>query len=350
MADMITLLGAGASVDAGIPTAAAMTTKISELLHREASLTGRSHTSTHFGCAFDVVAAALKCGPVGADIERIASAVQLIAQRHELEISPFISAWSPDIAAVETAHPGIYAALAEQLPRSVRSLILRSTGAVDYLHPLFGGSNTPKAIASLNYDLTIEQAARDVDATVDTGIGGWVRDAAWTWRSTATPLLKLHGSVDWSWIDDEVGPGDLPSRFIISDRFPREHSTPALVFGAREKLRAEGPFLSALAEFERLLGASDHLVIVGYSFRDDHVNQVIRRWTWPRRDELGRIRPRRITVLDPVFPSNDAVPPDFSGAFQRNLWEVARSGGSNTLKVDVCRQTAAVALPSIMSD
>jgi hypothetical protein len=38
-------------------------------------------------------------------------------------------------------------------------------------------------------------------------------------------------------------------------------------------------------------------VCIGHSFRDDHVNELIRRWSW---DEATR----RIVVVDPFWPSD----------------------------------------------
>jgi hypothetical protein len=65
-----------------------------------------------------------------------------------------------------------------------------------------------------------------------------------------------------------------------------------LVFGSRNKLRPDGPFLSLLSEFEDQLSKSDRLIVVGYSFRDEHINEVIRRWT---RDD----KERTIALIDP---------------------------------------------------
>ena len=52
---------------------------------------------------------------------------------------------------------------------------------------------------------------------------------------------------------------------------------------------------------ERLAEAT-RLVVIGYSFRDDHVNQVIRRWSY---DDHAR----HIVVVDPNFPEH----PGFRG-------------------------------------
>ena len=48
-----------------------------------------------------------------------------------------------------------------------------------------------------------------------------------------------------------------------------------MVFGAGEKHRSDGPFLDLLMEAKRSLSEALELVVVGYSFRDDHVNHLI---------------------------------------------------------------------------
>ena len=51
-----------------------------------------------------------------------------------------------------------------------------------------------------------------------------------------------------------------------------------MMFGQRNKLTAEGPFLDALRTFRQELGSATTLTIIGYSFRDDHINQYIAAW------------------------------------------------------------------------
>src|SRR5687767_3917896 len=106
MTRTIALLGAGASVEAGVPAAVAMTSAISDLLHREARHASAEAQSRHLAMAFDVVSAALSGAGTAADIERVATAVQFVAQRREFEIAPLISSWTDDIEALDTAQPG----------------------------------------------------------------------------------------------------------------------------------------------------------------------------------------------------------------------------------------------------
>ena len=68
-------------------------------------------------------------------------------------------------------------------------------------------------------------------------------------------------------------------------------ANPALVFGLGSKLRSDGPFLAMLVEFDRLLASTEWLTIVGYSFRDDHINAALTRWM--------NGSARRLSVIDP---------------------------------------------------
>ena len=70
---------------------------------------------------------------------------------------------------------------------------------------------------------------------------------------------------------------------------PYHDEAPAVIFGGRSKLRADGPYLDLLREFVSALTGTEDLVVVGYSFRDDHVNEVVRTWlgTNPTARTLG---------------------------------------------------------------
>ena len=54
-------------------------------------------------------------------------------------------------------------------------------------------------IATLNYDLGVEQAARLGGLLVDTGITNWGGGLRWHWgeHQANVRLLKLHGSLGW---------------------------------------------------------------------------------------------------------------------------------------------------------
>jgi hypothetical protein len=65
-----------------------------------------------------------------------------------------------------------------------------------------------------------------------------------------------------------------------------------LVFGVDVKLQAIDPFLTLLFRFQQLLNSSDVLVVVGYSFGDDHINAMTL-------ESLQRDPGKRCTIVNP---------------------------------------------------
>jgi hypothetical protein len=188
--------------------------------------------------------------------------------------------------------------------------LLRTTSKdVTYLRPLveLGRSGEGVTIATLNYDLSIEQAAADIGCTVHTGIEEWASDGRWRWPADGVRLLKMHGSIDWAWSRSSAAQGQLSRSTVVKVDDPMMAvEDPALVFGQGSKLKANGPFLALLAEFELQLSMVDELVVVGYSFRDEHINEVLRRW-------LTDADAHILTVIDPWFcDGHDSAIGDFA--------------------------------------
>jgi SIR2-like domain len=193
-----------------------------------------------------------------------------------------------------------YSELERQMIDELRGIV-GDPQNLDYLRPLTDSARDRSGlwVATLNYDLAVERASQAHGASVYTGIEDWIANRAWNWATAADiKLLKLHGSIDWRWDRAEDEQGQMPVATVVHTSEPESDSrTPVVLFGQRGKLREEGPFLSLLAEFELALAKADRLVVMGYSFRDPHINTVIRRWT---RGDLTRT----MVVVDPNFPDN----------------------------------------------
>lgn len=69
---------------------------------------------------------------------------------------------------------------------------------------------------------------------------------------------------------------------------------PGIILGSGNKLRIDGPFLPMLLEFQRWLNSAAHLIVCGYSMRDDHINHLLINWL--------TVTGRKLTVIDPGFP------------------------------------------------
>jgi hypothetical protein len=331
------LLGAGASIDGGLPLSPSMTNQILE-------------DPSFSGCTEEALALRYVCEALvkydnerggsptqPPDIERLVSAVELLSQRDKLEVSPFVATWDgpvdemgtspaftyepdPNLRYVTSGNVGTWSDLVtrarsaeagtpgKRIWSDLHLLLLRDLRkrvhipditTFSYLEPLIalGRHAEGVTIATLNYDLSIEGQAELLNVPCHTGIRSWVDRKPLVWPASGIQLLKLHGSVGWSFVPQQTQFGQLDEEAIVESSDPLgDDYLPAVVYGQREKLRARGPFLELLGEFQRRLAKSDRLVVVGYSFQDAHVNEIIRRWV--NGDPV-----RRICVIDPSFPS-----------------------------------------------
>lgn len=335
----VILLGAGASMDAGVPGSTNMTQQIVEALDTfQNKRSGITHAVNYaLGAMIAHRTANGASAYAGIDVEDLFSAVQMLAERETLEIAPFVQ-WSPTLSEIKPtpsmpaffdrdfreglergtgfktpsrmikkafeelnasetrATKTLYESLQKELLSALTKLVSVTDKDVSYLSPLLKMSTGTAQIATLNYDRSIELLCEQNNVSLDTGINGWTGGSDWEWSPGAeVRLLKIHGSIDWR-IKQEGGLGGIPETKVVTeeDGLERHFSVPGVVFGARGKLRADGPFLSMLREFENMLSDAERLLVVGYSFRDEHINVALTRW-------INSSKLRDLTVIDPSF-------------------------------------------------
>ena len=202
---------------------------------------------------------------------------------------------------------------------------------VEYLRLLVRYAfQTEMPIATLNYDTTIEVAAQAEGLPVFTYMGG--ESSSGEGAAKSIMLLKLHGSINWcsgkSLFRDDV----LPETHVVAadtTAMGTEGYTPSVIFGQRNKLTAEGPFLRLFSRFQEELVRATELLIIGYSFRDEHINESIAAW-------LNRDSTRTIILVTPN--SQWAKQSEFAD----RLGRLGTPGG----RVRVIQETAAQAIPA----
>ena len=179
-----------------------------------------------------------------------------------------------------------------------------------------------------------------------TGINEWSKTGKISLNESGLSLVKLHGSIDWK---KKEGPSDycnpLTHNIVskASSKDMQEYShTPAVIFGQRNKLTADGPFLDLLKSFQRELSQTNILTVVGYSFRDSHINLYITNW-------LINNPAARIRIIDPGFIIN---PHNFSDDQNRNSYqnELLNFKRTSKDKVEVISKPAGEALKEIYGD
>jgi hypothetical protein len=351
------LLGAGASVDAGLPTSVQLTKLIADKIDENFRWRGTSqilhavigalirHDTAKDGSAF-----------AGVDVERVFAAVTALADRESQDLAAFVERWdrSLDGFASETSgsafwdrdlhraifgqqsriggnrtlHHGSQLDLKRAIESAVRSIVgdrLNSPDSGPLLERLRGGmlealitildvdpsqvgylapvvtTEDLAGVATLNYDLSLEYAAEAAGIPCDTGLDTWAGGYEWEWaEEQGLHLLKLHGSLDY--LLSTAARGEDGNKYRVAGdalvkRSPSNEqgrawgASPALVFGQGSKLRSDGPFLAMLVEFDRMLASAAWLTVIGYSFRDEHINAALARW-------VNGSRAERLTVID----------------------------------------------------
>jgi hypothetical protein len=339
------LLGAGASVGAGIPPARELLVRALEDPHPweelgvpegrnllrqltercERHWKGEEPPKTTF------------------EIEALVNTVHALATRKDWWGHPFVAGWANLLGELETGAEALKTSYSPTMPlpylegtakagesiacgwnpgdewqspfAAFRSILLfvvtklttvapeadRSRTA--YLAPIIARwLNDPSTtVATLNYDNSLEIVAKEVGCEVDHGISDYTRTRRVRFNSGRLHLLKLHGS--GSWAEQRVagmhtGGEDFryqPWHEVDNTYTNFRWAQPAIIMGGENKLQARGPFLELYMEFGNRLRDTQRLVVVGYSFRDPHINEAIRTWI---RDTPRRNEPH-LVVVDP---------------------------------------------------
>jgi len=172
----------------------------------------------------------------------------------------------------------------EMIAMLVKFVLVEEPDKVRHLTPLKAivSEQSRITIASLNYDNCVELFCENSGIICDTGIDEWSEKGTFDGGVEGVFLLKLHGSIDWQQTNENrTEERPMPHRIIkraSADEAKERSYRPAVIFGSRNKLTAEGPFLDLLRAFQRELQSADRLTVVGYAFCDAHINVYLSQW------------------------------------------------------------------------
>lgn len=149
---------------------------------------------------------------------------------------------------------------------------------------------------SLNYDLLVENTfGSTTENLIETGftsrnigeekIRVWNEDVFTDDNSKAKlHLFKLHGSINWEYDTDYELVKEKPTF--------QDGKEPLIIFGSANKMLSFDPFLFFLSEFRRCLSSSSLIVVIGYSFHDKYINNLLIQ-------QLQQSTTRRMLIVDP---------------------------------------------------
>ena len=329
----IFLLGAGASVEAGLPTA-------SELFDR---LSNDVNNSEWKNLLIELKKTS------GNKFEDAISALDFVSNQNfsnlELNLLKIITNNQFDITKERLVD--IYK-LIDYIKRLWinQKFIIKNPENVKYLFPLIEYCNECKSdIFTLNYDNTIEIASKTLDIKYSTGFGNpnelgveFFSTENFIKKDHQFNLYKMHGSVGW--FISKFSPDNLynnvykPLKYNEND-FEEKISKPAIILGSKNKLTSEGMYLDLLSIFRRELINATNIYIIGYSFTDSHINKYIQEvWSnYPKKN---------VIIVDPFPPDFNTLPrPSFlGGAYEvkggfdfRNLFCAVGNPLKNTLYI-----------------
>ena len=274
--EIVFLLGAGASVDAGIPASCDMIKKLELLLAKEPSW-------EKFTPLYNFVKSAI----IYADgikgnfdfssfnIERLVNTLDELKKSDEHPLFPFIGSWNPKFSELTDNKFNDLSDFRKKIVEELTVKWMHSEYAenADYYTKLSVFQKIyqhPLRIFSLNYDLCVEKSCHD--SGVERGFGSGKQ---WDWKIFDNEeqiekdifLYKLHGSIDW--IRDDNGSLTYKDSGISPDKAE-------IIFGTTYKLQYIDPFLFFAYEFrKRLMTDAKLLICVGYGFADEHINGII---------------------------------------------------------------------------
>ncbi len=277
--EIIVLLGAGASVEAGIPDSNEMVRQIEEKISGSdpkwscyKNLYYYIRSSVFYADGLDGIVD----DDVPFNIERLVNVLDELIKKERHTLYPFVGAWNPkltEVAGSEFEHIRDLRGAILKILRNDWLPLVKEEEASYYAGLLHFQREyeCPLRVFSLNYDLCVEKICNSEN--VQRGFD----DRMWDWRlfdetpSAPLPLLlyKLHGSIDWHFTEDRrVTHSDSTSSIQDDDI--------ALIFETAYKLQYIDPFLFFAYELRKwTLDSARVIICIGYGFNDDHINGIL---------------------------------------------------------------------------
>jgi hypothetical protein len=277
------LLGAGASVPAGLPTSA-------DLLNALMKIEGTPALRSMLEFIRDRIAVSGR----KPNIEQVFAGVSDYLYRKADPVSMFVEKWAapqttPDAFPDDVQADFMSSFIPFRVLSTIDELSLAAAARTDYLLPLLSPAVT--SIVTLNYDLLLETVAEQHGHVLPDGADDWDGGYHWPQATSRPELIKLHGSLDWRASVRNGHVPEEPSDFLTRNRIVVERGKTSLrgpgtairmdaavIFGSGNKLTSSFVFPALINRFRESLSAASTLVVVGYSFSDDHVNEAILRW------------------------------------------------------------------------
>ncbi len=301
------LLGAGASMDAGCLSSQQMLVSLRTKIQ---ALPANDPRRKPFQSIHEFILASLSYDrsmrssgrvhqPLPVNIEDFVMVLRQLVDREFIVPPPLIGSWNNKIIGWEFHRENVFAEFLTFVTNLLTSDWTKfdRTKADDLVAPFqqLMESDEPfeAGIFTLNYDLIWETCFnKATERIVETGFasGRWTGDFDDPLNVAKVRLAKLHGSVDW-FFDKEAE--EVRTEEGVVDE-------PLIIFGSAYKMQSFDPFISLLSRFRSRLQESSLYVIVGYSFQDRYINNILIQ-------SLASKLARTAIVVDPNGKTSEAL-------------------------------------------
>jgi hypothetical protein len=279
--EVLVLLGAGASVDAGIPHSADMVSQIEAALEKDWKEFRELYNFVRSAIFYADGIRGTYANEVAYNIERLVMSLDELARREEHPLYPFVGAWNPRLLQVAGADFERVLPFRTKILEKLRHqwIEIHNYDAANYFRGLINFQkelNYPLRVFTLNYDLCVEKAYyAEYRELPERGFDKDNRFWSHELLEDGDPadknfyLYKLHGSIDW--VRDQAS-GKLTFSDSTSKIKPDDGQ---IIFGLTYKLQYVDPFLFLVYQLRRLSLEAKLILVIGYGFGDEHINGIL---------------------------------------------------------------------------
>ncbi len=271
---IVFLLGAGASLEAGIPISSDMVNKIEDKIEKDEEWKVYRDLYFYLKSSIKYSDGILGKFSESFNVERLLIVISEIEKREGNIMYPFIGSWNIrllDLAGNNFENISTFQKLIRgQLNNWVRIKNYENANYYDAFNGLQSDIGGLLKIFTLNYDLCFERIVgkeKQIELGFNKGTRDWHYSNFEETKDKHFFLYKLHGSIDWYQKNTNDG------KFYISDD-PVEQ--PELIFGIQHKMTSIDPYFYYSSELRKVcFNDAKLLVVIGYSFADDYVNGIL---------------------------------------------------------------------------
>ncbi len=273
--EIVIMIGAGCSADAGLSTSKKMVDQLENLMETKPAWRKYKELYNYIKSSLLYVKGIRGNFENNIDIERLVSALGELEKKENCILYPFIGNWNTKLLEIAGYDFGIISEFRGKIVDQLKTWVqLKDYDKASYYAKFFDfqeAYNYVLRVFSLNYDLCLEKnnvGGKHLERGFDPASRIW--DSRRFYPAVEEQdlyLYKLHGSLDW---ERDEHRGNIVREV---DNIPE---VPDLIFGTDFKLYYIDPYLYYASEFRKYSLEAKIILIIGYGFNDEHINSILK--------------------------------------------------------------------------